>query len=280
MKVPRTLAPRSPTGIWGGHHLCDQLMFAAYPLGQSWYDAVSGTQAKNMDAQVFNNQPVQAAGAWSNPGQCLRGTANGNFQWQSQIPGDFISGTRFSIFAECSGGVNSFSNATLVTSTDSGNGDTWGLRLDDVTNANSFSLQGNNSAVITATAGALGANSESFMHRIAVTLDGTTARTYANGLAINTAASSVNITARTTRRMQIFGRVLSTGAGSGITVVGSIILAYKRTLTPGEITELTTNPWQVFTPLERRVFMASGGAPTFLPEWLYPVGGLGSGLGV
>ena len=75
--------------------------------------------------------------------------------------------------------------------------------------------------------------------------DGTTARFYSDGnLAVSAASSGCRVVA---------GNVVMGSSAAGL-VGGQVSAAWDRVLSDAEIKSLSTNPWQIFKPIPRRIF--------------------------
>lgn len=245
------------------------LVFAAYPLGNSWYDAVTGSFATNTNGVSFAAFAKPPKTAMSNAGIGLTGSASGHFKFTNRTGADGITGNH-TVFIEGSIG-NAGSNLRAITSWENSFGNGFDVAWDDASVVNnSFRYRKNNGSYASATTNSLGANSENFAHRIAVTHDGTNATFYAGGVLINAVANSGSPTANTARRTKI------AAAGSNADTEGhassnTLILVFNRVLFDAEIQRLAFNPWIVFTGKSARIysFPADAGGVTTSPYYAY-----------
>jgi hypothetical protein len=244
------------------HPLAAGLVFACYPVGGAFYDAVSGKTAMHTGLKRFRNtidgnktSAISAIGSNSTGGTFVNPTGL-----------DAISGA-FSMFVEGSLEVNA-STQELMTSRESGAGNGMTIKFDDVSAINNgFQYYANNGDRANSTFTALGANSEQFTHRAMITADGTNARFYAKRGLNNTSATAVLPTANTARRTTMCGFQGSEKSGSI-----SLGLAWNRVLSLAEYQMLYDNPWQLFLVPSRPLFAPSSGGVQSLT--VTPIGGI------
>jgi hypothetical protein len=252
--LPRRVSrqPQQFAQIDWGNSLSSGLVFCAYPLGNGFYEVISnqttghpGTSRARHTVDGNRELAVSHIGA--------NGVAGGRF---TNITGlDILTGV-CSMFAEASMEVNAtnFSIATSRETAVTGNG--VGIVLDDINvTANSIQYYANNSVRATSNS-CLGSNSENFTHRMAFTADGTNCRFYAKGLLQSTVATTVLPSAHVNRRTTICGRDLTQNGGSV-----ALVLAWNRVLSLAEYQALYENPWQIFQPINRRIFLDVTAAP-------------------
>ncbi|MRV72565.1 hypothetical protein GJ700_12690 [Duganella sp. FT92W] len=230
-----------PVSIDTGNPLTLGLVSAIVCISGVYFEVISGQTARNTGTQrVRNSRNYPNSSSVS-----FIGTGSGAApKFNAQIGIDKIAGP-FTIFAEASLEVNA-STQDVFKSWESGSGVGLGLAMDDSAQVlNGFTGRVNNSNSSYASAStALGANSETGTHRLAIDSDGTNRHTYAYGLLSSTIASSTMPTAHANRRTYMLGGFDPTSQSSASSV--SLVLAWSRVLTAAEHAAIATNPWQVF----------------------------------
>ena len=110
----------------------------------------------------------------------------------------------------------------------------------------------------------LGASSERQMHRFMCTADGANARFFTNNALWETKAYTSTATASTNRKTDVFADWNSAG-NTGSMGRFSVVLAWRGVLGLPQYSALYRNPWQIFQPIKRRIYVgAAGGAPPIL----------------
>lgn len=246
--------PRIPCRVNKAHPLSAGLVFACYPVGGAFYDAISGQITAHPGTKRFR-APVDGN---ITPAVAAIGSGGTGGQFTNQVGLDLISGVH-SIFVEGSLEVNASTQA-LVRSFESGAGNGFGLSFDDVALINNgFFYWRNNGNGTTSNSGALGTNSEQFTHRVLLTNDGTNSVFYAKGALNRTVANAALPTANTNRRTTVVGSNNTQGSGSI-----DVVLAWNRVLSLTEYLQIYFNPWQVFqSPASFIFFGPASGVQSF-----------------
>jgi hypothetical protein len=224
-----------------GIGLTKGLVFAGYPVGTGFYDALSG-QISTPSANWAARNTIDGNLALS---QEVRTTQLSFPVYSTGL--DRIAGA-YSIFLEASLFVNASEFAIVRSIEPNVTGDGLGINLDDTSVINDGFLNWlNNGRRTNSNSGALGTNSEQFRHRLMVTGDGTTAKYFAKGKLDKSVADATLPNANTSR--QTF---LSYGTGGA----ASLILAWNRVVSLEEFQQLYFNPWQVFQSPSRYLIKA------------------------
>lgn len=227
--------------IDSGNPLTIGMVSAIVSIGGVYYEVFSGQTARNTGTQRVRgsrNYPNSSSISFIASG------SGGAPKFTAQIGIDKIAGP-FTVFAEASLEVNG-TTQDVFKSWESGAGLGLGLAMDDSAQVlNGFTGRVNNSNSNFACAStALGANSETATHRIAIDSDGTNRHTYAYGVLSSTIANSTMPTASANRRTYMQGGFdPSTSSSSGSV---SVVLAWNRMLSAAEHALIGGNPWQVF----------------------------------
>ncbi len=239
----RNKRPTYRSDIDWSNPLARGLVFAAYPLGGNFYDAISKQVSANFSVNPTTRPTID--GNKANTPEMRGATANFP-QYTTQL--DQLVG-KYSLFAEGSLLTNATSSLVFDSfSSVSGNG--LGLKFDDlnlITNGFFLFLQNGNSSA--SNADVLGLNSENFKHRVMITGDGANVRLYAKNKLDITVVNAVTPLASTTRQT----RLLSSG-----TAALGLALAWNRVLSLDEYQSLFNNPDQLFKSLPRRRYFVVG----------------------
>lgn len=239
------------------------LVLAAYPVGSSFYDAVSGLFTSRNSG---NNKHLASVDGDRYPAVHGAGASSTGGLFPSATGADKVAGVH-STFAEARLNSNATANY-IFRSNDTGTGDGFGIVLDDINSVtNGFYYYANNGARTNSGSGVLGTDSENFAHRIALTVDGTNARYYAKNALARTVAETVLPNANAGRRTTMLGSSGSQGLASC-----GILLVWSRVISLLEYKRLYDNPYIVF----------SSRIPTLLsslssPQILYPTGDVAGG---
>lgn len=231
--------PKRPARIRWDDPITQGLVFAAYPVGTAFYDAVSGLvssktgQIKTMPSTDGNRAPALH-------GQGANGSGG---LFPAMTGADRVAGPH-TMFVEASLTANTTA-AIAFRSNDVGTGDGFGLLFDDgvyqITNG--FIYYVNNGQRNPSNWDVLGANSEQYAHRVAITNDGTNARYYAKGKLDRTVAETNLPNANNGRRMSIAG-----SSGTQATQSVALVLVWRRPISLSEYKRLFDNPAIVFEP--------------------------------
>lgn len=235
--------------------LTQGLVFACYPIGHSFYDAVSkqvaghpGTLRPRPCADGNHAGSVSAIGIT---------TAGGKFTNPTGL--DALSGAH-SIFVEAGLEVNA-STQNVLSSYETLAGNGFKVQMDDTSYAtNCFAYLANNAVVTTnSNFDSLGTGVEAFTKRVMVTVDGTNNRFYCQRGLDRTVANTIFPVADSTRRTTVVGDPNAQSAGSLAFGYG-----WNRVLSLAEFQSLYDNPAQIWEDDIERIFQ------TFVTP---PVGG-------
>lgn len=230
------------------------LVLAVYPIGTQYYDAISKQYAKNTGSSRYRN----TINGNQSLDLSLIGTGSGAAPKFANPTGlDAIAGP-FSIFCEGSLEVNN-STQDIVKSWEGGSGFGVGLVFDDtavITNGflGRVDNSTNNFASLT---NAIGANSEQFTHRIAITSDGATRSMYGAGVLNTTIANSSLPTANANRRTYLHSSFDPTSSQSSGSM--AYLFAWSRAFSLYEYQELFRNPAQLLKQTSRKLFFGAAG---------------------
>ena len=254
--IVRDRLPTRPVRINRQDPISKGLVFAAYPVGTAFYDAVSGLvssktgQIKVMPSSDGNRAPAKH-------GQGASGTGG---LFPARTGADRLAGVH-TAFVEASLTANT--TATMAfRSNDTGTGDGFGMSLDDINLVtNGFYYYANNGDRGASNWDVLGANSEQYSHRIAITNDGINTRFYAKGKLDRTVAETTLPNANSGRRMSIAGSIGSQGTQST-----ALVLIWDRVIGVREYQRLYNNPAIVFEPDDLPLFWT-----TVTAQFLRPI---------
>lgn len=238
------------------------LVFAAYPLGSCFYDAVSGlVSSKNSG----NNKHLATVDGNCAPAIHGAGASGTGGLFAQRTGADRIAGVH-SVFVEARL-TNNASVAHVFRSFESGNGDAFGLVFDDISLVtNGLYYTANNADRGASLYGALGENSENFAHRVAMTNDGVNTRFYTKGRLNCSVAGTTLPNANNNRRTSVAG-------SNGTQAVQSVALAlvWNRPITLGEYQRLFFDPEVVFGSEDSLLASLSQ------PQIVYPTGDVAGG---
>lgn len=256
-RIPGRFAQsQTPVQVNWRNSLTQGLVFCALPIRNVFYELISNQFVRNTGATKFRN-PVDG-----NRSPALFGVGGGatGGRFTEQTGLDRIAGP-FSIFVEASMEVNA-STQNILVSRETINGNGVGFLLDDIAATTDGIVYYANNSTRTSVSG-LGANSEQFAHRAALTVDGTNSRFYAKRNLVAALPTTVLPTADSTRRTTVIGIDNTQNLGSA-----SLLLAWNRIISLAEYRALFDNPWQILLPV-RRIWgaspVAASPAPTFSP---------------
>lgn len=255
--IVRDRIPTRPARINRQDPITKGLVFAAYPVGTAFYDAVSGLvssktgQIKVMPSSDGNRAPAKH-------GQGANGSGG---LFPAMTGADRLSGVH-SAFVEASLTANATA-AMAFRSNDTDTGDGFGMTLDDGASqiTNGFIYYANNGQRNPSNWDVLGTNSEQYAHRIAFTNDGINTRFYAKGKLDRTVADTVLPKANSGRRMSIAG-----ANGSQATQSVALVLIFNRVFGVREYQRLYNNPAIVFEPDDLPLFWT-----TVTAQFLRPI---------
>lgn len=247
----RTRQPNGAAEIDWSHPLASGLVFAAIPVGLEWFDAVSHKRTRNASDELTIRRTRDGN---ATPAQFLKGTsAAASTSFAEQTGFDTLVG-RFSIFAEARPETNGVTSYIIASREPVATGNGVGVQFDDVSSVlNGMRMYvDNNSAASESSFDILGADSELYAHRVLVTGDGTNHRYYVKGFLATTAATASLPSAHAGRRTCMLGRDTTTGHTSA-----SVVFAWNRVLSLEEYRLLYQNPWQLFKPTKRAIWIPS-----------------------
>lgn len=231
--------PTRPVGINLSDPITRGLVFAAYVVGDRFYDAVSRTTS----VKVGTLRPMASIDGNRAPAMHGKGAAAVGGGFLEATAADRINGP-LSVFVEGNHPTNG-TTAALFKSHDATTKDGFGLHWDDGINftTNCFFYYRNNSNGSASNADALGANSELYAHRMAITADGTNVNFYAKGKLDRTVADAVLPNANSARRVTIAG-VKNFQSTQSV----SVALVFNRVISLAEYQRLYACPAIVFEP--------------------------------
>ena len=251
----RNRSPAAGVSGLGASPLARGLVFAAIPVGGAFYDLVTRQLILTTAGTVEAETPAVPGGTAA---RAIYGSGSGATAPRTLL--DSISGPH-SVFVEGSLRVNAAAYWAFQ-SAESGAGNGFGIKFDDVAIVNNSAIYwSNNSNRTNAGSGALGTDSEKYYHRFSVTNDGTNSRWYTKGGLISTAAMTALPTSNANRRTRILTDYFSSAGSAGV----SLILAWDRVLSDAENAAVIRNPWQVFAAQDVApiVDVTSGGGTTY-----------------
>lgn len=246
----RRTQPAHPTGIAANNPLSRGLVLAVIPIGDGWFDAVSrqythlpnGSRVYKAPAVPLHGLPVHGRGD----------NVTNNVRFAAPTGLDRIGGP-ISIFVDAALWVDAATRG-IVGSRNTADGDGIGITFDDVGYVNNgVYVHLNNNNISAATI--FGANSEQSSHRVLFTADGTDHKWYTAGKLAATFANTGVPNADTGRRTAILAR--DTGVATNAST--AIVLAWNRVLYLPEFLQVEANPWQVFEPAPRMVWVPAAG---------------------
>ena len=255
--------PTRPVGINLSDPITRGLVFAAYVVGDRFYDAVSRTTS----VKVGTLRPMASIDGNRAPAMHGKGVVAVGGGFLEATAADRINGP-LSVFVEGNHPTNG-TTAALFKSHDATTKDGFGLHWDDGINftTNCFFYYRNNSNGSASNADALGANSELYAHRMAITADGTNVNFYAKGKLDRTVADAVLPNANSARRVTIAGVNNSQSTQSV-----SVALVFNRVISLAEYQRLYACPAIVFEPDMMPLFWSSNP-----PQIVYPNGDVAGG---
>ena len=246
VRTPWTRQPQYPVKIDWENPLTNGLVFAAYPIGNTFYDAVSGSTSVQAGTSGTTITPRSTIDGNVSPGNEIVGSSTAAQKWVNQTGLDQLSG-RFSMFVEGSPIVGATTGQFVFSSVDTSTGNGLAFLYDDAAVVNNgFRLWGNNSNQVASNFTSLGSNYEFYRHRAMITGDGANVRFYAKGKLDNAPASTFAPSAHSGRRTWICGAYRSGGAPNACS--SSLCLAWNRPMSLPDFQALYNNPWQVFAP--------------------------------
>lgn len=256
--TPWTKQPQCPVTIDKNNPLSVGLIFCAIPVGNTFLDLVSGQSGIPQGSGAATSIARKTIDGNLAESVELKGVdTSSRFAWpQYSTKLDTLTGN-FSVFVEGSLNTNGVAR-DIISSSSSSTGNGFSMRFDDVETAtNGLKYWSNLSNRVGSSFDILGSNSEQYKHRVAMTLDGTNLRWYAKNKLQDTKAETNLPLAGTNRTTRINGRYDSYSPTSC-----SIALAWDRVLTLEEYQRLYFNPWQVFQPISRNIWVPSAGGAT------------------
>jgi hypothetical protein len=251
-----------PARISRSNPLARGLVFALVHRNGVPFDAVTGQRALPSlvpgvpGVKVTANPPGARAAVLRNLGSL------GYYQFPTySLLLDRLVG-RCSVFVEGTMPEGSTANAGRVfQSGESGNGFGVGIQFDyGSSQVAGFGILGDNGFVgpsIWNSCGASNAAARAGLQRVMATVDGTNARFYAQNKLWETVASAFTPSASTSRRTGVFTN-WSLGSAEAEYSVG---FAWDRVLTLSEYQQLYRDPWQLFAPSARRLYVESAAVP-------------------
>lgn len=220
---PKRRAIRQPQGVAKidrSNPLTKGLKFAAYPVNGTYYDVVG----KSFAALNGSGHTQAFRGPKNPPGQVnleLRSNNTGGWSWPANSTGlDKLNGA-LSCFWEAAD-FSSGADADIIDSL--GSTGSFAFNIDNLAGAGDLYVWVNGGTAARAN-GALGTSSQNFKHRAMLTLDGSNARFYANGVLNTTSATTSLPTTDTSRKTTI-----AYDGTNFYNAAASVILAWDRVL--------------------------------------------------